>query len=133
MWLLKCSRNPYENNILNHLMNLSKISDRNSSRYDKYLCIGDFNLEISDTVLRNFCNLYKLRDLIRELTCFKNPGKPSCVDLFLTNCSRSFQNTQVIEIGFSDFLKMNLTVSKMYLQSKNMRPFSTGIVKNLIT
>ena len=133
MWLLKCSRNPYENNILNHLMNLSKISDRNSSRYDKYLCIGDFNLEISDTVLRNFCNLYKLRDLIRELTCFKNPGKPSCVDLFLTHCSRSFQNTQVIEIGFSDFLKMNLTVSKIYLQSKNMRPFSTGIVKNLIT
>ena len=133
MWLLKCSRNPYENNILNHLMNLSKISDRNSSRYDKYLCIGDFNLEISDTALRNFCNLYKLRDLIRELTCFKNPGKPSSVDLFLTNCSRSFQNTQVIEIGFSDFLKMNLTVSKIYLQSKNMRPFSTGIVKNLIT
>ena len=133
MWLLKCSRNPYENNILNHLMNLSKISDRNSSRYDKYLCIGDFNLEISDTALRNFCNLYNLRDLIRELTCFKNPGKPSCVDLFLTNCSRSFQNTQVIEIGFSDFLKMNLTVSKIYLQSKNMRPFSTGIVKNLIT
>ena len=133
MWLLKCSRNPYENNILNHLMNLSKISDRNSSHYDKYLCIGDFNLEISDTALKNFCNLYKLRDLIRELTCFKNPGKPSCVDLFLTNCSRSFQNTQVIEIGFSDFLKMNLTVSKIYLQSKNMRPFSTGIVKNLIT
>ena len=133
MWLLKCSRNPYENNILNHLMNLSKISDRNSSHYDKYLCIGDFNLEISDTALRNFCNLYKLRDLIRELTCFKNPGKPSSVDLFLTNCSRSFQNTQVIEIGFSDFLKMNLTVSKIYLQSKNMRPFSTGIVKNLIT
>ena len=133
MWLLKCSRNPYENNFLNHLMNLSKISDRNSSHYDKYLCIGDFNLEISDTALRNFCNLYKLRDLIRELTCFKNPGKPSCVDLFLTNCSRSFQNTQVIEIGFSDFLKMNLTVSKIYLQSKNMRPFSTGIVKNLIT
>ena len=133
MWLLKCLCNPYENNILNHLMNLSEISDRNSSRYDKYLCIGDFNLEISDTALRNFCNLYKLRDLIRELTCFKNPGKPSCVDLFLTNCSRSFQNTQVIEIGFSDFLKMNLTVSKIYLQSKNMRPFSTGIVKNLIT
>ena len=133
MWLLKCSRNPYENNILNHLMNLSKISDRNSSRYDKYLCIGDFNLENSETALRNFCDLYKLKNLVREPTCFKNPDNPSCIDLFLTNCSRSFQNTQVIEIGFSDFLKMNLTVSKIYLQSKNMRPFSTGIVKNLIT
>ena len=133
MWLLKCSRNPYENNILNHLMNLSKISDRNSSRYDKYLCIGDFNLETSEIALRNIYDLYKLKNLVRDPTSFKNPDNPSCIDLFLTNCSRSFQNTQVIEIGFSDFLKMNLTVSKIYLQSKNMRPFSTGIVKNLIT
>ena len=38
-WLLICSCNPHKNNILNHLINLSKIIDRNSSRYDKYLCI----------------------------------------------------------------------------------------------
>ena len=40
-WLLICSYNPHKNNISNHLMNLSKIIDRNYSRYDKYLCIGD--------------------------------------------------------------------------------------------
>ena len=53
-WLLICSYNPHKNNISNHLMNLSKIIDRNSSRYDKYLCIGDFNLETFETALRNF-------------------------------------------------------------------------------
>ena len=35
-WLLTCSYNPHKNNISNHLMTLSKIIDRNSSRYDKY-------------------------------------------------------------------------------------------------
>ena len=113
-WLLICSYNPHKNNISNHLMNLSKIIDRNSSRYDKYLCIGDFNLENSETALRNFCDLYKLKNLVREPTCFKNPDNPSCIDLFLTNCSRSFQDTQVIETGLSDFHKMNLTVLKMF-------------------
>ena len=113
-WLLICSYNPHKNNISNHLMNLSKIIDRNSSRYDKYLCIGDFNSETSETALRNFCDLYKLKNLVREPTCFKNPDNPSCIDLFLTNCSRSFQDTQVIETGLSDFHKMNLTVLKMF-------------------
>ena len=40
-WLLICSYSPHRNNISNHLMNLSKITDRNYSRYDKYLCIAD--------------------------------------------------------------------------------------------
>ena len=31
-----------------------------------------------------------------------------------TNCLRSFQDTQVIETGLSDFHKMNLTVLKMF-------------------
>ena len=115
-WLLICSYNPHRNNISNHLMNLSKIIDRNSSRYDKCLYIGDFNSETSS--LRNFCDLYKLKNLVRELTCFKNLDNPSCIDLFLTNYSRSFQDTQVIETGLSDFHKMNLTVLKMFFKKQ---------------
>ena len=85
-WLLICSYNPHKNNISNHLMNLSKIIDRNSSRYGKYLCIRDFNSETFETALRNFCDLYKLKNLVSEMSCFKNPDNPSCIDLFLTNC-----------------------------------------------
>ena len=95
-------------------MYLSQIIDRNSSRYDKYLCIGDFNLETSVTVLRNFYDLYKQKNLVSEPTCFKNPDNPSCIDLILTNCSSSFQDTQVIETGLPDIHKMNLTVLKMH-------------------
>ena len=38
-WLPICSYNPRKNNISNHLMNLSKIIDKNSSHYDKYIFI----------------------------------------------------------------------------------------------
>ena len=37
--------------------------------------------------------------MFNRSTCFKNPKKPSCIDLILTNCSRNFQNPCVIETG----------------------------------
>ena len=123
-WLLICSYSPHKNNISNHLMNLNKIIDRNSSCYDKYLCIGDFNSETSETALRNFFDLYKLKNLVSEPTCFKNPHNPSSIDLFLTNCSRGFQDAQVIETGLSDFHKMNLTVLKMYFTKQKHETIS---------
>ena len=114
-------------------MNLSKIIERDSSCYDKYLCIG-FKLKTSETALRNFCDLYKLTNLVRELTYFKNPYNPLFINLLLKNCSRNFQDTrQLIKTGLSNFHKMNLTVLKMYFNKKNMKPFSTGVIKNLMT
>ena len=50
--------------------------------------------------------------MLNEPTCFKNPDKPSCIDLILTNCPRSFQNSCVIETGLSDFQKLVATVMK---------------------
>ena len=111
-------------------MNLSKIIDRNSSRYDKYLCIGDFNSATSETALRNFCDLYKLKNLVREPTCIKNPDNPSYINFFLTNCSRGFQDTQVIETGLSDFHKINLTVLKIcFTKQKNETIFYMNYTK----
>ena len=71
-WLLITIEN--KNNISNHLMNLSQIIERNSPRYNKYLCIGDFSSETSETALRNFRDIYKLKNLVREATCFKIQG-----------------------------------------------------------
>ena len=97
------------------MINFNKIIDRNSSRYDKYLGIVNFNSETSETPSRNFCDLYKLKNLARKATYFKNPNL-SCIDLFLTNCSRSFQDTEVIETRFSqqEFSKLiqNLNSNK---------------------
>ena len=50
--------------------------------------------------------------MINKSTCYKNPDRPSCIDLILTNCPCSFQNSCVIETGLSDFHKMVVTVMK---------------------
>ena len=92
-------------------MNLSKMIDRNSLCYDKYLCMADFNSETPETALRNFCDLYKLKNLARE-SSFKNPDNSSYIDL-------SSQDTQAIETAYSDFRKVNLTILKMYFTKQN--------------
>ena len=50
--------------------------------------------------------------MISKPTCYKNPDKPTCIDLILTNCPGSFQNSSVMETGLSDFRKMTVTVMK---------------------
>ena len=50
--------------------------------------------------------------MINRPTCYKNPEKPSCIDLILANFPRSFQNSCAIETELSDFHKLVLTVMK---------------------
>ena len=83
-----------------------------SKTYDKILIAGDFNAQVSDIKLDTFCSIWNLKSLGKEPTCFKNPNNPSCIDLFLTNTIRSFQETQVFETGLSDFHKLVVTVLK---------------------
>ena len=38
---------------------------------------------------------------------------PSCIDLYLTNCAKTFESTVTIETGPSDFYKLVVTVLKV--------------------
>ena len=69
---------------------------------------------MDDSPMKTFAEIYKLWNLIKEPTCFKNPENPACIDLTLTNKPLSFKNTYVIEIGLSDFHKMIVAVMKMH-------------------
>ena len=110
--LLSCSYNPTKIQISNHLAELSKSTDLYLTKYDQLLFLGDFNAEVEDPSVKNFCSSYNLTSMINRPTCFKNPEKPSCIDLILTNCPRSFQTSCAIEIGLSDFHKLVVTVMK---------------------
>ena len=77
------------------------------------MLLENLNVESSDPVLNDFCNVSNLFSLVEEPTCFKNPDNPSCIDLFLTNRPRSFQNTLTIETGISDFHKMYAYLNKI--------------------
>ena len=62
--------------------------------------------------MQSFCESYNLKSLIKQPTCYKNPDKPTCIDLILTNVPRIFQSTCVIQTGLSDFYLMTVTVMR---------------------
>ena len=109
-WLLCCTYNPNKSLIENHLRQLQKQLEAFSERYEHFLIMGDFNADVSDPSMTSFCTLFKLKSIAKEPTCYKNPENPSCIDLFLTNCPRSFQNTCLYETGLSDFHKLVVTI-----------------------
>ena len=76
--------------------------------------MGDFNTEPPVTVVSDICEIYNLKNIIREKTCFKNPNNPSHIDLIITNRPKCFQNSVVIETALSDFKKIYIMVMKMY-------------------
>ena len=95
---------------------LSNSLDLYINKYDRFLLTGDFNAEDTEPVLENFLEQYSFKNIVKEDTCFKNPKNPSCIDLFITNCPMSFQNTKVLANGLSDFHKMPITVLKLKFQ-----------------
>ena len=56
-----------------------------------------------EIALRYFCDLYKLKNLVRELNCFKNPDK--CIDLFLKTVQVVFKIHRLLELVFQIFTK----------------------------
>ena len=80
--------------------------------------MGDLNAEPHDNYLKDFCDIYSLKNLIKIPTCFKNPDRPTCIDVMLTNSCRSFYSSCAIETGLSDFHKMTVTVMKTHFQGR---------------
>ena len=106
--------------------------------YDKFILVGDFNLNETDPVLKEFLYKNDAKNLVKQKTCFKNPNNPSCIDLFITNRTSSFQNTVALGSGLSDFHKMILTVFKTTFQKiqpreivyRNFKHFNFNNFKN---
>ena len=104
-WLLICSYNPKKTSLSNHIAELSKNLDLFTTKYERLLFLCDFNAEMEDSSIKIFCSNYSLTSTINKPTCYKNPY----IDLILTICPRSFQNSCAIE---TDFHKMIVTVMK---------------------
>ena len=111
-WLLSCSCNFKKTSLSNHIAELSKSLDLFTTKYERLLFLGDFNVGMEDSLIKIFCITYDLTSMINKPTCYKNSDKPTCIDLILTNCHGSFQNSCVIETCLSDFHKMIVTVMK---------------------
>ena len=112
-WLICCSYNPNRTFVSNHLDHIAKGINTYSRKYDKTFLMGDFNVVFTEANMTAFCNEYKLKALNKEPTCFKNYMSPSCIDLYLTNCPKSFESILTIETGISVFHKLIVTMLKV--------------------
>ena len=121
---LNCSYNANNSSIRDHLRSLGKSLDTLLTNYDKVFIMVDFNTEEANIHIKDFCNLYKLKNLIKVPTCFQNPDNPKAIDLMLTNSVRSFQNSCALETGLSDCHEMTVTVINSYLEKKQRKIIS---------
>ena len=88
--------------------------DYHMCKVDNFLLLGDFNSEIHESLMKDFCESYNLRNLIKEPTCFKNLENPSTIDLILTNRPKSFLNCTAVEVGLSDHHKLVMCTMRSY-------------------
>ena len=119
-WLINCSYNTNRNAIGNHVEALSDFLDFHSSSYNNIIILGDFNVGVEEPHMKKFCENYSLQNLIKQPTSYKNPSRPTCIDLILTKVPRSFQSTCVIETGLSDFHL--ITLANMKKSFKKFQP-----------
>ena len=98
-WLVISIYRPPSQDSLFFLNSLTNIIAVFANKYDNYLIMGDFNLELGNTILTNFLDSNNLTNLIKTNTCFK--GKGSSIDLILTNRKYSFKNTSSYETGLT--------------------------------
>ena len=121
-WLIMGGYNPNKKNIKDFLNHVSKQLDKFLPKYENLLLLGDFNSEMTEEDMKNFCESYNLTNLITDPTCFKSVENPSCIDVMLTNRSLCFENSMTVETGLSDCHKMTVTVMKKYY--KKLEPIT---------
>ena len=62
------------------------------SKYSEIISIRDYNAEVTETSMPEFYESYFLENVLRKPIYFKNPAKPTCIDLMITNKPGMFQN-----------------------------------------
>ena len=101
-WLVVGGYNPHKDKISSFLSHISKELDIYLSKYENVLLLGDWNSAVTEKYMKEFCETYRLENLIKEPTCYKSTENPSSIDIMLTNKKLSFQNSMTIETGLSD-------------------------------
>ena len=95
-WLLFGGYNPHKSNIDAFLGKTGPVLEKNMTKLECFLIVGDFNSETCESSLIEFCQTYNLKNLVTGATCFKSVSNPSSIDLMLTNKPRNFLNNMII-------------------------------------
>ena len=82
-----------------------------SSSCDSHMIIGDFNIEIEDSILRLFLEDHNLNSRSKTPTCSKS-DRGRCIDLILINKQHSCFSSKTFETGFNDLHYLLYTMLK---------------------
>ena len=67
-WLLVCTYNPNKNIISNNLKEIGKSLHNYSSKYYNFILLGDLNSEPTELAVRDFCQIFGCKNLIKGNT-----------------------------------------------------------------
>ena len=68
--------------IFHFIENIGSSLDKFIETFDNLLPIGDFNSEVEEEEMKEFCETYNLVNLIKDPTCFKSVQNPTLLMLF---------------------------------------------------
>ena len=68
-WLLCSSYNPKKNLIANHLKCIGRNLDSQLGQYENFILMGDFNVEPNDANMKDFCQIYGCKNIVKDKTC----------------------------------------------------------------
>ena len=104
-WLVAsiCNAPSQENKyFLQHLTNLLQFY---STRDEKVIILGDFNMKAENKVIKDFLLEHTFYNMMKQNTCFKGDGG-SCIDLLIPISRFSFMKINSFETVFSDYYHM---------------------------
>ena len=129
-WILAGIYNPQKSRIVSFLEVLEKNLSFYLSSFENFIVFGDFNCDMGENVMQDFCGSFSLRSLIKSPTCFKSNENPTCIDLILTNRFQNFQNSITLDTRLSDFHFLTITVLKSSFRKKPAKVIKYRDFKN---
>ena len=68
---------------------------------------------LSSATIQEFSESYFLENMVKKSTFFKNPEKPPCINLIITNKLGMLGNSKVYEADLSYFNKLVISIMKL--------------------
>ena len=118
-WFCMCIYSPPNyNNSSNFFDEITLSLNKAALKFENFIVMGDFNIDVNASgpgknKLHEFCNLFDLTNLVREVTCCTNNHRLT-IDLILTNRTDSFQKSCTTETGVSHCHKYTSTFFKSH-------------------
>ena len=78
---------------------ISKETDSNTSKYDNFLLLGDFNFDPTAEAMKTFCQVERFKNLLDKPTCYKNHTNPSSVYLIIKNNPKASKTLSPLKPG----------------------------------